>query len=532
LIFVLFFVANCTKNEKHSKNFNRSEEFVNEKQIAESSSEQSDEDNQAKSESSDFYNKSESFNILDRASETENVVRMDSCTSSWEVVKTKEDQTSLLFEELKKAAQIFTVSPLSDTTLTGKEGTKLNIPAGIWVDKHGKKVTSEVRVELTEYYSKADIILANLSTSSNGMMLETGGMVYLKAFSGKEEVKIMKSGSIELKLPTSNYKDDMEIFYGTHNETDKRVNWIPAVAGSARRRQTSVTESRITLKKIALLKSGNDEGLLFKREYISAACDSCVAESRFYKNIRGVVTIDKSGTITAFTADQKSKTDKAWFSRERNIILPNRGFSRIFEKLPRNGDIDLNFMNGRKSGNIHLSSSECEKVRKELKTYGSATIFVEYSYIEGRGKEKELDYCKSKMLEKDIRSGEYSENMMSEYIFAVTGTGWINCDRFYKIPDRKKVEFAVSEPRSGGNINMVFSSINSVMGGNQHRNVTYFKSIPADEEVTLVAVRKENNQAYLCIKKCNTSQLKVNDLVYEPVSPDELAVKVRTTFGN
>ena len=68
-----------------------------------------------------------------------------------------------------------------DTVIEASEGTTMEIPANAFVIKGTEELAKNVNLQLSEYYSTSDILLANLSTTSNGHMLETAGMLHITA---------------------------------------------------------------------------------------------------------------------------------------------------------------------------------------------------------------------------------------------------------------------------------------------------------------------------------------------------------------
>ena len=92
------------------------------------------------------------------------------------------------FRDSLLKSQIFQINPNTDTTVEGAEGTFIFIPEHAFVDANGNTVEGEIKLELAEALEPADMILANLPTLSNGKLLETGGMLYLKASADGKEV--------------------------------------------------------------------------------------------------------------------------------------------------------------------------------------------------------------------------------------------------------------------------------------------------------------------------------------------------------
>jgi len=120
-----------------------------------------------------------------------------------------------------KPSQFFLIDPKRDTLINGKEGTKLHFPVGCLQTK------AKVMVELKEYYSMADYLKSGLATTSNGKMIESGGVIYLNAVennASKKQVKINPDKGIGAEFTLGKKKPGMQIFI--KDPSTSRINWI------------------------------------------------------------------------------------------------------------------------------------------------------------------------------------------------------------------------------------------------------------------------------------------------------------------
>lgn len=109
-----------------------------------------------------------------------------------------------------------------DTTLVTKNGTLLKIPKGTLKTDKGTSVTLEIK----EAYSIEQMIMAGLTTQSNGEPLSSGGMIYINA-KGGQNVTITQA--IKVAIPTDYLSPDMKLFKGETN-ADGDVNWTEPTA--------------------------------------------------------------------------------------------------------------------------------------------------------------------------------------------------------------------------------------------------------------------------------------------------------------
>jgi len=133
----------------------------------------------------------------------------------------KSRQVSSL-EWIENEVQTFSFDKTEKVSFQGKNGTQIIIDLK---DLTGNKVISgPITFELVEYYSVADMVLSNLSTTSDGKLLETGGMINIKAYSDGNELALKEGKELEIEFPTLE-NEKMQLFYGRME--DDKMNWVP-----------------------------------------------------------------------------------------------------------------------------------------------------------------------------------------------------------------------------------------------------------------------------------------------------------------
>ncbi len=127
------------------------------------------------------------------------------------------------YDAFKKEEQSFTISPQKESLITCKEGTQLKIKSNSFVDQKGNLVTTTIVVKVTEYYKYTDMILGDLTTFSDGNLLESGGMLNITAYANGEEIRLKQGMEMGVKFAnTQDYK--MDLYNGVTME-DGSVNW-------------------------------------------------------------------------------------------------------------------------------------------------------------------------------------------------------------------------------------------------------------------------------------------------------------------
>lgn len=139
---------------------------------------------------------------------------------------TRDDPSKIqdLFLLLQKTFEEFCIDPSSDTTLKCNEGTLLYFKANsfkLMPYNDGHCIT----IKIVEAYSFSDMLRENLSTTSNGELLETQGMIRAEAYDFKGVALELSRGSdYVIFAPVSENNPKMKIFDGERDETS--INWV------------------------------------------------------------------------------------------------------------------------------------------------------------------------------------------------------------------------------------------------------------------------------------------------------------------
>jgi TonB family protein len=141
-----------------------------------------------------------------------------------ETKTTTDISLSDVYKYFEKKPQVFSIRTDRDTTIICKEGTTIQIKANSFIsEKTGNQISGTVQLKVKEYYKISDMILANLTTTSGGKILETGGMLYIAASANNENCIIEPGRDIKIGFPFSGKKDDMALFYG--DVTNDLIDW-------------------------------------------------------------------------------------------------------------------------------------------------------------------------------------------------------------------------------------------------------------------------------------------------------------------
>ncbi len=143
--------------------------------------------------------------------------------------KNSNTDKDLIFSELYNDSQIksefFEINSKRDTTLLSKNGTVVKIYSNSFIIKDDSThILGTIKIEIKEAYKPIDFVLGNLTTTSNNQNLTSGGMIYINAQSNGQELSLRKDSEIGFFVPTKVIDENMMIYNGKRDRTNK-INW-------------------------------------------------------------------------------------------------------------------------------------------------------------------------------------------------------------------------------------------------------------------------------------------------------------------
>ncbi|MFN0033582.1 MAG: OmpA family protein [Saprospiraceae bacterium] len=124
--------------------------------------------------------------------------------------------------------QVLKIQPGQEQTVIAAKGTLVIVPANAFVFDDGTVPTGEVDLQVQEAFDPSDFVLHNLTTMSDGRILQTGGMVRITAQSGGRELQLADGASLTVSIPNGgDFDPSMELFYA-QPVANGAVDWKPA----------------------------------------------------------------------------------------------------------------------------------------------------------------------------------------------------------------------------------------------------------------------------------------------------------------
>jgi hypothetical protein len=389
-----------------------------------------------------------------------------------------------LFNTIEKPSQQFAVNNFRDTSLLCTEGTRVFIPAGVFVNANNM-IAGEVTVQIKEFYSYQDIISHKLSTTSNGRQLVSGGMLYIMAMKNGEEVKLAETKKMTVRMPAGNYDEEMQLFTAEKQATaadshgsdfaydynsNNNINWQPAGQ--------------------------------FQR----------LARTKFFIKI-----FDPYGSPYA-SKERNDGTTVAWFVIKKNCPMSNK---RVMEALRGHYGLFYNKIKLKRS----WSNRPGPLLSKQKWPIVGDSIMIEYTMAKQLKLASKSDIEKyEKQLLQDSAAWNEKLKKIPFYEFQISKLGFMNCDRFEN-DQSPKVEFTLNlgEGENADNFFSVlaFDKYRSVIQGYCGKNKLRFSQIPENANVHLVCVGVKDGKVLSCIQSFQAGKEEVNDLKFKETTPDD-----------
>ena len=130
-----------------------------------------------------------------------------------------------LYRQIERKPQEFCINPTRDTVLRCEKGTIVCVKANSFKLSNTCK-TNCVTIKIKEDFLKSEMILDNLTTTSNGKIIETQGMIYTEANDCKgKKMNLANGKDLIVFIPTDSVRQDAKIFQGTRTAHDSVMNW-------------------------------------------------------------------------------------------------------------------------------------------------------------------------------------------------------------------------------------------------------------------------------------------------------------------
>ncbi|TNE79004.1 MAG: hypothetical protein EP332_12520 [Bacteroidetes bacterium] len=137
---------------------------------------------------------------------------------------TKTDVKDIIATE-KPTTSNFTVPSTAGKFYTTQDKIDIVIPADAFMDASGNPITGNIDIKVEEFTTPADLIFGNVQTvSSDGKLLESGGMVKLEALYNGSPALLRPGKTVDFNFRNAAAQTDMTAWIG-QKAPDGSIQW-------------------------------------------------------------------------------------------------------------------------------------------------------------------------------------------------------------------------------------------------------------------------------------------------------------------
>lgn len=403
------------------------------------------------------------------------------------------DNAEELLTELARSTQnSFELESHTDHTLTCSRGSRIFIPGQAFLDSSGAAYTGVVHVEVVEALDFHDFIVNGLRTESDGVPLQTGGMMQIQAFAEDGTPLLLAEGSsLSVGLPANGMRmDNMSLF-----TSDNGQNWQPTGQPTLLTMRSIPNErpeySRVTVSFPKFVYDIPEP--LYPAEPRHPIKPTPPRRESYNREAKWYELFSKSAIAMQNERRYQNAVDNYHDKMEHYGKAVEQYKERV-KKYPSHlaayKENHAEWVKNRKEAEVNFRKTEW---REALEVYNMLNdlqrekYVAEYAVWDSLRQEANKEY-----YEKMARLGFPKGSNPNQYIFEETGLGWINCDRFYNVPQNELEPVSVQVPDEGhgAKVLLILPDSKSVMGMAPRKGGLFASNpVPRKEKHHVVAYR-------------------------------------------
>ncbi|MES2617939.1 MAG: OmpA family protein [Bacteroidota bacterium] len=350
-----------------------------------------------------------------------------------------------LYNQLSCRAQVFKINTKRDTALRCEGGTIVYVKANSF-----RTSSSTIRFSVKEAFLKSDMLLDNLSTTSDNKIIETRGMIYTEAneLSGKSINSINNKKNIIAMIPTNLVKRNEQIFQGKRTGHDNILNWT--VNNNSVLANFSLQELNICAS--FLCGGGGSQCPLFFCE-IRYFINDLLFRSRSQSN----------GQLSREMRNKCSALDK---------LYKDYGVNNLTALIDAVNKPLLDRYNVKTYAELQDTIKKINTQKVELAYLNKSLSYDDYRY----------------------------------YVFNITNMGWANIDVFQKFMNDQLTTLKVDlKAESNTDCKLVFKNRRIILPASREGNQYVFKNVPRGDTAWVVAIKYEEGKPFVYIQSTSIS---------------------------
>lgn len=415
------------------------------------------------------------------------VIGVSACKSQYEPT---------ILSALEKEATQFIIRNNKDTFIEGTEGTLIFIEKGSFVNDMGEPITDSIEISLKEVYSLSDIVGQPISTSSGEDLLETGGMIELRASSKGENLRLNYGKSLVVHFPKEpGDTTKMDLFYrdrdtagtiGWKQETNFKYGFRDSIRPWYYKRDSMDNQHLIladgtywydTLQQMFNLTDRD------RKELVNE-----VVDLNYVVHMDGVLDF-KNTTGSSISKRLRKKLEKV--AKNFPLCKPYSVAGKPIEM----------------KGFFKVSTIVTKPPHQTKEAYKAA---LESRIKSANGTQKGLELAE-----------------LQYYIFDSRQLGWMNCDRFLDVA-AERIDYVVKVPTSNKVLaKIIFKNYRTVMSGNETPGQFTFQSLPMGEPIKVVVMDEKRGKPLLKIVDTQISKTALNATELDNYTLEELQEKLK-----
>ncbi|MDZ4705415.1 MAG: OmpA family protein [Saprospiraceae bacterium] len=428
--------------------------------------------------------------------------------------------------------QYFTISPEKSVQLTGKQGTNLWIEARSFEFTDGSGAPdASVEIALRETYTMADMLLADLTTSSGDQLLETAGMFYVDATSNGKSLQLKSDAQIVVSMPAESLRKGMQLFLGEQNAEGKLTNWQATGQGF----QTSL-DATLNLSPMPRMPTPKRHRFpVFVPDYSTQP--KLPEQPRApYKPVapRRETVIYKPGFMDRMVMGKEKVREKEEAMYQKQVAAHEKHVKHYEEKqYPAYLAVVAKYEADKASFPARSKAWIEELAQKKANFYesGEYLAIVEKYEAEWEVQEniwqKKLEAWNGENKEKieafEAKGGKIRSDMasMDAYFYQVNRLGWVNCDIFSNDPGERMQLAIRDEDDSDERIYIILKDRSSILSAGKSRtdsNVYVSAGIPKTTPLKILAIKLEAGRPMMAVRETRAGEESEYKLEYKSCS--------------
>jgi hypothetical protein len=427
--------------------------------------------------------------------------------------------------------QQFTFDAETTQILQGARGGQFLLDAGSLVDATtGQPYRGPVVATLTECYTMDAMLLAQLSTTAQGQLLETGGMLQLTAAAPDgTPLSLAEGRKVYAAIPTREYDDQMRIFYGQNHADDGAPQDWALTPGRVQSGFEAFLPGRPPIRTVDLDLLVGKYMNRWRQENPEPEAPTLAAERRAVApgpepdpntkryRPRGIFA-------RLFTGKDKRAEREAQLYQQAQDRYEKKQ-ARYASALAHNATIDE-----RNAALQTTYAAQRQDWHQRLLSYQQSTrTRLEAEYAE-QLRQDSLNYVQWREQRLTQMEAAFAENGLADrrladrYFFEISELGWVNCDVFYNnTAERTKVLVRDETGATAPKIIMVLREPRALLALNPDAT-GHFSSgeVPVGLSSDLIAYKVEAGRLLLAERRFVTGAAEPLELEYRPVAVTEL----------